>query len=46
LLPSKPGPVNQDLGDLTKHAGHSVKLTGDLGSDGETITVSKVEMKK
>jgi hypothetical protein len=35
---------NQNLPDLTKHAGHTVKLTGDLGSDGKTITVSKVEM--
>jgi hypothetical protein len=35
---------NQDLPDLTKHAGHNVKITGDLGSDGKTITVSKVEM--
>lgn len=35
---------NQDFGDLEKHAGHSVKLTGELGSDGKTITVTKVEM--
>ena len=35
---------NQDFGDLEKHAGHNVKLTGDLGSDGKTITVTKVEM--
>ncbi|HJT70275.1 MAG TPA: hypothetical protein VJ731_08760 [Terriglobales bacterium] len=35
---------NQNLPDLTKHAGHTVNLTGDLGSDGKTITASKVEM--
>lgn len=35
---------NQDFGDLEKHAGHSVKLTGELGSDGKTITVTKVEL--
>ena len=36
--------ANQDLADLKTHAGHNVKITGDLGSDGKTITVSKVEM--
>ena len=35
---------NQDFGELEKHAGHNVKLTGTLGSDGQTVTVSKVEM--
>ena len=35
---------NQDVGDLETHAGHTVKLTGDLGSDGKTINVTKVEM--
>ena len=35
---------NQDFGDLEKHAGHTVKLTGALGSDGKTVTVSKIEM--
>ena len=35
---------NQDFSDLEKHAGHTVKLTGTLGSDGKTVTVSKVEM--
>ena len=35
---------NQNFGDLEKHAGHTVKLTGALGSNGKTITVSKVEM--
>ena len=33
---------NQDFGDLGKQAGHTVKLTGTLGSDGKTITVMKV----
>lgn len=35
---------NQDFSDLEKHAGHTVKLTGDLGSDGKTITVTNVAM--
>ena len=35
---------NQEFSDLEKHAGHTVKLTGDLGSDGKTITVTKVAM--
>lgn len=35
---------NQDFADLEKHAGHTVKLTGALGSDGKTVTVSKVEL--
>ncbi len=37
---------NQNLGDLSKHAGQKVSLTGDLGSDGKTITVKRLEMKK
>lgn len=36
--------ANQDLADLKTHAGHNVKITGDLDSDGKTVTVSKVEM--
>jgi hypothetical protein len=36
--------ANQDLPDLQQHAGHEVKLTGDLGSDSNTITVAKVQM--
>jgi len=36
---------NQDFTDLTNHAGKMVKLTGDLGTDGKTITVSKLEPK-
>jgi hypothetical protein len=38
--------ANQDFGDLTKYAGETVNLTGDLGSDGKTITVSKLANKK
>lgn len=38
------GIANQDLPDLEKHAGHKVQLTGDLGSDGKTITASKIQM--
>jgi hypothetical protein len=37
--------ANQNLPDLTKHAGHTVELTGDVDSGGKAITVSKVEMK-
>ena len=33
---------NQDLEALRTHAGHDVKLTGEL--KGDTITVSKIEM--
>jgi hypothetical protein len=34
--------ANQDLKDLTTHAGHKVKLSGELR--GDSITVSKIEM--
>jgi hypothetical protein len=34
--------ANQDNKDLATHAGHTVKLTGDL--KGDTITVTKIEM--
>jgi hypothetical protein len=34
---------NQDFSDLKEHAGHRVRLTGSLGPDGKTITVSKIE---
>src|SRR5436309_6439344 len=34
--------ANQDNKDLATHAGHTVKLTGDL--KGSAITVSKIEM--
>jgi hypothetical protein len=36
--------ANQNLPDLKKHAGQKVQLTGDLGSDSETITVAKIQM--
>ena len=36
--------ANQDLSELTVHAGHRVKLTGSTGPDGKMITVTKVEM--
>jgi hypothetical protein len=34
--------TNQDNQDLATHAGHRVKLTGEL--KGQSITVSKIEM--
>jgi hypothetical protein len=36
--------ANQDLPALQQHAGHTVQLTGDLGSDNKTITVANVQM--
>src|SRR5471030_437765 len=33
---------NQDMADLQEHAGHTVKLTGEMS--GDTITVSKIAM--
>lgn len=33
---------NQDDADLMKHAGHTVRLTGEMS--GDTITVSKIAM--
>ena len=35
---------NQDYAGLTEHAGHTVKLTGDM--TGDTIKVSNIEMPK
>ena len=35
--------ANQDVPDLQKQAGQKVQLTGDLGADGKTITVSKIQ---
>ncbi|MDQ2840911.1 MAG: hypothetical protein M3Y72_07725 [Acidobacteriota bacterium] len=32
---------NQDFSDLEKHAGHTVKVSGDLSSDGSSITVTR-----
>ena len=34
--------ANQDNKDLATHAGHTVKMTGEL--KGASITVSKIEM--
>jgi hypothetical protein len=36
--------ANQDNKDLATHAGHAVKVTGEL--KGDTITVATVEMQK
>ena len=35
---------NQDFAGLQEHAGHTVKLTGDLDADGKTIKVTEVTM--
>jgi hypothetical protein len=35
---------NQDFAGLQEHAGHTVKLTGEMSADGKGIKVSKVEM--
>jgi hypothetical protein len=35
---------NQDFAGLQEHAGHTVKLTGDLNADGKTINVSEITM--
>ena len=34
--------ANQDLADLQTHAGHKVKMTGEL--KGDSLTVTKIEM--
>jgi len=34
--------ANQDLADLQTHAGHTVRLTGEM--KGDTVTVSKIVM--
>jgi len=34
--------ANQNFADLAKHAGHAVKMTGEL--KGNAITVTKIEM--
>ena len=36
--------ANQDNAELAMHAGHTVKLTGDM--KGDSITVSKIQMPK
>ncbi len=33
---------NQDFAGLEEHAGHTIKLTGEIGADGKTIKVSKI----
>jgi hypothetical protein len=35
---------NQDLKVLQAHAGHTVKVTGEIEPDGKTIKVSKIVM--
>ncbi|HEY2931750.1 MAG TPA: hypothetical protein VGK99_08365 [Acidobacteriota bacterium] len=35
---------NQDFAGLETHAGHTVRLTGDLSSDGKSVTVAKITM--
>jgi hypothetical protein len=35
---------NQDLKDLATHAGHTVKLTGEMSTDGKALKVDKIEM--
>jgi hypothetical protein len=35
---------NQDFAGLQTHAGHTVKLTGEMDSDGKTIKVSEITM--
>jgi hypothetical protein len=36
--------LNQDHPGLNQHAGHAVKLTGEMSADGKSISVSQVEM--
>lgn len=36
--------ANQDFASLSEHAGHTVKLTGELNADGKTINVSEITM--
>ena len=38
--------ANQAFADLNQYAGATVSLTGDVGSDSKTITVSKLTPKK
>ena len=35
---------NQEFAGLQQHAGHTVKLTGELNADGKTIQVSEITM--
>ena len=36
--------ANQEFAGLQQHAGHTVKLTGELNADGKTIQVSEITM--
>lgn len=38
--------ANQDFADISQNAGATVNLTGDLGSDGKTITVTTIDRKE
>ena len=38
------GVENQSFAGLEEHAGHTVKLTGEMSADGKMIKVSKIEM--
>ena len=35
---------NQDVAGLEEHAGHTVKLTGEMSADGKSIRVSSIAM--
>jgi len=37
--------ANQQFGDLSKAAGHTVSVTGDLDGSGKIITVSRIALK-
>jgi hypothetical protein len=37
---------NQSFAGLKEHAGHTVKLTGEMSPDKKSIKVSKIEMPK
>jgi hypothetical protein len=37
---------NQSFAGLKEHAGHTVKLTGEMSADKKAIKVSKIEMPK
>lgn len=38
------GVENQSFAGLETHAGHTVKLTGEMSADGKMVKVSKIEM--
>ena len=35
---------NQDRKDLAEHAGHPIKLTGEMSADGKSVKVDKIAM--